>query len=291
MAPLALSFLRRGVHAGSHFSKQVMYAIDWKFPCYSPLSWLFSLSVLVSGCVACSEVAILELCSTSRQRKHADVFLWWRVVVILFFFSFKAKPIGNLVVMGLEITSKDKLHMVVWGRSSGWCMEVTESLWDNTEEVSRFNGFTMISQPPISFIWHCVQNDLQWNFPHRSHDSPWVLSFWKNPLEGCSFIKIQPSLPNAYCWPSGIALTQDRKGTGTMYPSWSSSRSLGRRDVIIRHLQIIMPLLYNYEVPLSTLTTWNSEITQQRALYWALSCFLTGREKVHSKKTPGSRGA
>lgn len=168
---------------------------------------------------------------------------WW-----FFFFSFKAKPIGNLVDMGLEITNKDKLHMAVWGRSSGWCTKVTESLWDITEEASRFNGFTMISQPPISFIWRYVQNDLKWNFPRRSHDSPWVLSFWNNPLEGCSFIKIQPSLPNAHCWPSGIALTQDRKGTGTMYPSWSSSRSLGRRDVIIRHLQIIMPLLYNYEV-------------------------------------------
>lgn len=278
MTPLALPFLRHGVHSDSHFSKQVMYAIDRKFPCYSHLSGLFSLSALIFGCVLCSEVVSLELYSTTTWGQNADIFLWWRVVV-MFFFSSKAKPIGNLVVMGLEITNKDKLHMAVWGRPSGWCTEVTESLWDNTEEASRFNGFTMISQPPISFIWHYVQNDLKWNFPHRSRDSPWVLSFWENPLEGSSFIKIQPSLPNAYYWPSGIALTQDRKGTGNMDPSWSSSRSLGRRDVIIRHLQIIMPLLYNYEVPLSTLTTWNSEITQQRALCWALACFLTEREK------------
>ena len=284
MTPLALPFLRRGVHSDSHFSKRVMYAIDWNFPCYSPLSWLFSFSALYLGVFLAQRLSVWSYIPTSRRRKNVDIFLWWRVVVIFFFFSFKAKRIGNLIVKGLEITNKDKLHVAVRGCSSGWCTEVTESLWDNTEEASRFNGFAMISQPPISFIWRHVQNDLKWNFPHRSHDSPWVLSCWENPLEGSPFIKIQPSLLNAYCWPSGIALTQDRKGTGTMDPSWSSSRSLGTRDVIIRYLQIIMPLLYNYEVPLSTLTTWNSEITQQQALCWALACFLKGRRKYTVRK-------
>ena len=50
-----------------------------------------------------------------------------------------------------------------------------------------------------------------------------------------------------------------------------------------------MLLPSNYEVPLSTLTTWNSEIAPQWTVYWALAAPWR-EEKVHSQKILGSWG-
>lgn len=46
-------------------------------------------------------------------------------------------------------------------RASAGCTEVMTFFEINIEEASRFSGFPVLSQPPISFIWHRVQSDLK----------------------------------------------------------------------------------------------------------------------------------
>lgn len=53
----------------------------------------------------------------------------------------------------------------------------------------------------------------------------------------------------------------------------------------------MMLLLSNYEVPLSPLTTWNSEITQQWSLCWAWACSLKERRKCTVRKHRALEGA
>ena len=47
-------------------------------------------------------------------------------------------------------------------RTSAGCNEVMDFFFEiNIEEASRFSGSPVLSQPPISFIWHHVQSDLK----------------------------------------------------------------------------------------------------------------------------------
>lgn len=63
--------------------------------------------------------------------------------------------------MGLEVTKNKDLYMAVMWEAQHNVLRSQSPFKISIEEASRLSDFTMVSQPPISFIWYHVQNDLK----------------------------------------------------------------------------------------------------------------------------------